>query len=427
MKKTAIIFLALCLVLPAAFPAHAKNQNHWGDWAWKSTSAVEDNPGIMHTIWESERPPYGPYDKIALHRFVYVGKSPEKMPKKDRVMFHLPGTWDTAWKGVTQPDFENHLFFANNGYDVFSMDYRVSYLPELPLDRFDASSTAGWSYGVFREDIKAGVELAKKLSGSKKVFMSGFSRGGTQMWIYASKYGEDLKGLIGLDGGAPFPLATAPRSQAQYDAAVGAFLAAPVPRLTPSTTFEGYNRILFAGRLPDTTLVPGYRTLEECLLESVYYPTYGPPPAGTSLDTVSDLMAYFYNFAWNDRFGPTPVTAYGILTNYFEGMIDKYTLMKAEAGMALYWPAIQNIERENDPGYGDNIAQITLPVIYFGGILGCGYYGERCTVPGLPYKCAGSDVTVITLPAFGHMDVMWGIHSRNEVKEPLLRWMEDRK
>jgi pimeloyl-ACP methyl ester carboxylesterase len=48
--------------------------------------------------------------------------------------------------------------------------------------------------------------MAKKLSRAKKIFLAGRSRGGTQMYIYASKYWqEDLKGLIGLDGAASGP------------------------------------------------------------------------------------------------------------------------------------------------------------------------------------------------------------------------------
>jgi hypothetical protein len=34
---------------------------------------------------------------------------------------------------------------------------------------------------------------------------------------------------------------------------------------------------------------------------------------------------------------------------------------------------------------------------------------------------------VATLPAFGHMDVMWGLNSREKVKEPMLEWMNNRR
>lgn len=429
MKKNFLLLTVLILI--ALFPVSqtlAGHPDHDPSWVWKSTAAVAGNPDILHTIWEMARPPYGPYDKIALHRFAYEGKNWRKRPHGDKVLLHLPGTWDTAWKGITDSNFENHLFFADRGYDVYSLDYRTSYLPDLPYTQEleqSIGSAAYWTYGLFREDIKACVEKIKRTSHARRLFLSGFSRGGTHMWIYASKYGHhDLKGLIGLDGGSPFAGTTPKRSTAEYDAAVNAFLSGGRPLLTGSTTFDGFCRIQFSARFPYAQKTVGYGDLRSCLTGSIYYGMYGEPPV--AINVISDLQAYFYNFVWNDRFGPI-VTDYGILTNYYEGQMDLQTLIKAEAGMTLYWPAIQNIERIDDLDYADNVAKLKLPVLFFGGILSCGYDGSRCTLPTLKFKCASPDITVVTLPAFGHMDVMWGLNSREKVKEPMLEWMNNRR
>ena len=106
------------------------------------------------------------------------------------------------------------------------------------------------------------------------------------------------------------------------------------------------------------------------------------------------------------------------LTNVCGGMIDKDILLQAQAGTTLPWLSIQNMELESDPGYGDHAAEIDLPVVYFGGLLGCGPDGALCLNPDATYKCASDDVTVIHLPDFGHMDVMWGTHSLKQVKKP---------
>ncbi len=409
MKKIIFTFLFTFLLVTAA---HAGKEEAASGWQWKSSQSVPGTDGIVHTVWETARPSFGPYDKIALHRFVYEGKNWRKRPQKGRVMFHLPGTWDTAWKNITSPEYENHLFFAANGYEVYSLDYRVSYLPNLPLEDFDASSTAQWTYEAFREDIKACIEMAKRLSNTKKVFLSGFSRGGRQMWIYANKYWRrDLKGLIGLDGGPPFAATTPPRTQEEYDAAVAEFLSGDEPLLTSGTTYAGYNRMQHAVIMPEAKMTVGFESLEACLTSSTYY--NGAPPDGSTIDDVADLMSYFYYYAW----GPAR------LTNVYEGMIDKEILLKAQAGTTLYWPAIQNVELDSDPGYGDQTAEIDLPVIYFGGILGCGSDGAVCNNPDAIFKCGSDDVTVIHLPDFGHMDVMWGTHSLEQVKKPLLEWM----
>lgn len=412
-----IVLAAMGLVSLLAFAAYAQPDCRQADWQWKSSELVAGSSGIVHTVWELARPPYGVYDKIALHRFAYKGKDIRKRLSKDKVMFHLPGTWDVAWRGISAPEFENHIYFAENGYDVFSMDYRVSYLPNLPLDRFDHAGTAQWTYGAFREDIKACVEKAKKIAKARKVFMSGFSRGGTQMWIFASKYWqEDLKGLIGLDGGPPFASTAAPRTPEQYQAAIDAFLAGGEPLLTSGTTYSGYNRMQHAALFPDAHLTVGYDSIEACLQDSIYY--QGAPPDGSTVETAGDLLSYFYFYAW----GPA------MLTNYYGKMIDQRILLAAQAGTTLYWPGIQNVEIDTDPGYGDHVAEIDLPVIFFMGNLTCGRMGAACANPEvLPIKCASTDVTIVPLTGFGHMDVMWGNQSEEKVKAPLLEWMNDRQ
>lgn len=415
-NRAPIILLTFLVVVSSVLPACAGEKEPQVAWQWQSTSAVAGSPGVKHIVWETARTPFGPYDKIALHRFVYDGKNIKKRPRRGKVIFHLPGTWDTAWKNISAPEFENHIFFADNGYDVYSIDYRTSYLPNLPLGAFDASSTAQWTYDLFREDIKACIEKAKKLSGTEKLFLSGFSRGGRQVWIYADKYWQsDLKGLIGLDGGPPFAASAPARTQAEYDAAVEEFLAGGEPLLTSGTTYAGYNRMQHAAIMPEAQMTVGSATLEECLTTSTYY--NGAPPDGSTVETAGDLLAYFYYYAWGRS----------RLTNYYDGMIDQRTLLLAQAGTTLYWPAIQNVESDTDPGYGDNVAKIDLPVIFFGGILGCGENGVYCTNPDMIFKCAGDDVTVIHLPGFGHMDVMWGTHSLEQVKQPLLEWMNERR
>jgi pimeloyl-ACP methyl ester carboxylesterase len=437
MKKFSFVAFAAFLLVGLFAVCESYGHDSASTWVWKSTSAVENNPGIIHYTWEMARPPHGPFDKIALHRFVYDGDSWRKRPHRDRVLLHLPGTWDTAWKGITDPRFENHIFFANNGYDVYSLDYRTSYLPKRAYNELtDISGTGLWTYGLFREDIKACVEKIKHVSNTKKIFLSGFSRGGTHLWIYASKYGKsDLKGLIGLDGGAPFAsFDPAKRTTAAYDAAVNAFFAGGADLLSGSTTFDGFTRMQFAGAIPDAKKHVGYATLNDCMTSALtvtptgvpitYYNQYGAPPV--AINTVADLQAYFYNFAWNYRVNPAP-TGYGILTNYYGGQMDKLILMQAEAGMTFYWPAIQNVERINDLDYADNVPGLKLPVIFFGGTLNCGYDSSRCVFSNPVYKCASSDVTVVLLTGFGHMDVMWGLNSQTRVKEPLLDWMNRRQ
>jgi len=83
MKKGVYIgFLVVGIICLLAFSSYADNHTNKTDWQWKSSTAVAESPGIVHTIWEAARPPYGPYDKIALHRFVYEGPNGKLNPSR---------------------------------------------------------------------------------------------------------------------------------------------------------------------------------------------------------------------------------------------------------------------------------------------------------------------------------------------------------
>jgi hypothetical protein len=77
--------------------------------------------------------------------------------------------------------------------------------------------------------------------------------------------------------------------------------------------------------------------------------------------------------------------------------------------------------------YDDHLGEIDLPIIFFGSELGCG--GGSC-LPQDPEtrmpKTASDDVTVVYLPGYGHLDVYAGTHSLEDVKQPLLEWMNER-
>ena len=75
--------------------------------------------------------------------------------------------------------------------------------------------------------------------------------------------------------------------------------------------------------------------------------------------------------------------------------------------------------------YAENDAEINIPIIYFGGELGCS--GGICLTPGLPLRAASTDVTIMYLEDFGHLDVYVGTYSFEEVSEPLLLWLNQRK
>jgi len=429
MKKLLVCTIAAMLVMSFVVVADSSawHGKKGPDWVYKGVT-VEDVPaGVKHYVWEIARPPYGPFDKIALHRFVYEPLNKLAIPglparDKRKVLFTIPGTWDSGSSKGTDPNFAENYFFAANGYDVYSMDFRTSQVPNLAYYQFapygvDVSPTGDWTYGVFREDIKTCVEKAKQISKAKKLFLAGRSRGGTQLFIYASKYWqEDLKGLISLDGGGKItsPVPADQLSQADYEAKVNLFKTTG-PLLAE---VSGYETAQFAGVVPFSGLTVGGPL---------------PPvtqPNGLPIETVSDLVAYGAYYAWGE----------GKVTNYYtpypggsgETYMYQDVLINIESNFTRYWPAIQDLEGsqltaysgEDCPflDYDDHLAD--LPMIAFLSELFCP--GGLCLyLPG--NKTLSDDVTFVYLPGYGHLDVYSGTHSLEDVKEPMLEWMNERK
>jgi len=433
MKKLLFCTIAAIFLMSlfVASDSLAWGGNKGTDWVYKGVTVEETPAGVKHYVWEIARPPYGSFDKIALHRFVYEPYNLMAIPglparDKRKVLFIIPGTWNNGSPKGSDPNFSENHYFAANGYDVYSMDFRTSQVPNLAYNQFaangiDVSPTGDWTYGVFREDIKTCVEKAKHIAKTKKLFLAGRSRGGTQMFIYASKYWqEDLKGLISLDGGGKItPPSGVKMTEAEYEAYVANFKATG----TLLTEVSGYEQCQFAGAVPFAKTAVGYALAADAPLPA------GPPPDGSTIETVSDLVAYGAYWAW----GAGKVTNY--YTPYPGGSGETYmyqdVLMNIESNFTRYWPAIQDLEGSQLNAYSvtgcpfldydDNLADV--PMIAFLSELFCP--GGLCLyLPG--NKTLSADATFVYLPGYGHLDVYSGTHSLEDVKEPMLEWLNER-
>ena len=440
MKK---IFCLSCMVtiMVLFFLVCTSTANHWAkgdDWFYKGVTVEQVPAGVKHYVWEMERPPYGPFDKIALHRFVYEPHNPLAHPGKPahdkrKVLFIIPGTWDSGSPKGTQPDFSENHFFAMNGYDTYSIDFRTSYIANLAYDQFagqgyadELQATGNWTYAMFREDIKACITKAKQLSRARKLFLAGRSRGGTQMFIYASKYWQqDLKGLISLDGGGKvLPPSGVALTEAEYEAYVENFKDSE----DLLSEVGSYETGRFAGVVPFSSVTVGGPLPNAADLVPPI-PDFAPADK-TQINTVSDLVAYGAFWTWGA----------GGVTNYYtpypggagETYMDLTALINIESNFTRYWPTIQDVEgaqlRAYSGGdcpfldYDDHLAD--LPMIAFLSELFCP--GGACqALPG--NMTLSDDVTIKYLPGYGHLDVYAGTHSRDDVKQPMLEWMNARK
>ncbi len=464
MKKTATcILMMFCLVwmsgASAAWakhgPGHPQKPNHW---EYKGVNSVEAFADIKHYKWELAVPPYGPMDKIALHRMVAEPHNdkmaPEQpAPDKRKVIFIIPGTWSVGYSPSSNPDESIALFLALNGYDVYGMDFRTSYVPNRAYHQFeplgiDIAPTGEWTYGLFREDIKACVEKTKQISRARKIFLGGISRGVTQMWIYASKYLDDVKGLIGMDGGGikSAPTATtkilADMTPEEIEAATQAYESALETFQATGvllTEISGYEQGQFGAMVPYSEKPVGFDTFDAAVAAykaTFPYPLPDPPAPVTS---AIELSAYNYFWSWGQ----------GIVSNVYtpypggngETYMNPETMNAARANNTRYWPNVQNMETSATFGgggmsayddcpfldYDDHWQEIDVPVLSLNGELTCRGGCANTSIEYTLNNLATDDTTLIHLPGYGHLDVYYGTHSREDMKEPLLEWLNENR
>jgi hypothetical protein len=403
-----VLFTVVCMVVSLTALAQSPLE-----WQLKSIAMVPDNPALEHVIWQNN----ANLDRIELHRV--VNKRREQCDRR-KVILMLPGTWQAGgWSELTDPAINPMIYLADNGYDVYTMSYRSGNIPDMDYDQLlagglDIFPVTDWTYGVFREDIKACVEKIKTETRAAKIFMSGFSRGATLMFIYANKYQNDLKGLVSLDGVIKDnPPTGTPVDQETYQKYINAFKAGvlpdqntgnPVPWLHGIDIYNtgnmDYDSWKLAGVLPHSKKMAGASL-----------------PDG--LTTVSDLMAdQAYNL-WGA----------GLLTNYYEHYIAKDVLVKVLNECTRDYPVIQLIEDlqlaayDDVPylDYDDNV--VNLPALAFLTRFNC----PDNVPPGddIPNMTISNDVTIKFLSGYGHMDVMYGAYSLQDVKRPMLEWLNE--
>lgn len=415
--------------------SHWQQRHGQPEFVYEGARTLELDRDINHYTWVT-RVGDGPYDRIRIHRYVREPLNPSARPRRPapdhrKVLFIINGTWGK--EGPEPIEEFDAYYFPRHGYDLWTIDFRTAFIPNMAYEQFaerglteELRTTADWTYAAFREDIKKAVDFARRVARTNKVFMAGRSRGGTQLFIYAARYADDLKGMIGLDGGPIYRGVENPDQQqpeAAYEAALQAFAAGQTGQPLLSEV-GGYENGKVLGALPFLDEQIGAPLPDAAELPN------GPPPDGSSIDDLCDLAAYQSYWTW----GAGRVT--NIYTPYPGGegetYMDKDALCYGRANYSRYWPAVQNVESAFLAGYADNpyldyddTQDVTVPVIHFAGELGCP--GGSCIGQNRPYSTASPDFTVKYLPGYGHLDVYYGTHSEEDVKEPMLEWMNARK
>ncbi|MFH1654727.1 MAG: alpha/beta hydrolase [Pseudomonadota bacterium] len=393
-------------------------------WDEISTQPIGD---LTETVWNLARYPFGPYDKIGARRLVQNATTGTKA-----VVVYLPPSFTNAKlypdASLTNYDenYDFRLYLANRGYEIFSLDYRTSFVPSGAQD---LSSMATWGNDVFIDDIQSIIEFAKVKTGASKVFIAGHSSGGHYVYLYAAeRWNDDLSGMIILDS-APWETDGAPTSlesislneiHAKLDAgnseANRAYFQDMGITADPVTY---YNNIV---------LVFGDGFDEAVRLYYDQGPTYGPYEG---FNTVTDYLADQYQNAWGDA------QLTNVENNYSTvGMLLAFNMTTDSS----YWPLVDYAEETyignwdgdtpTGPGYHlrENLGKVDIPIIVFASQMWTDALGMNFEWKAMgPTLIKSTDREYHLLEGFGHLDVLIGEDAKEFVYQPLYDWLEARR
>jgi pimeloyl-ACP methyl ester carboxylesterase len=382
-------------------------------WKLISSQPVEGT-NLIETVWHTHRPPEGEYDTVGLRRLIA-----DNNLDPAGVIVYLPPSATSARLYTNSQDYDFRIYLANRGYDVFSVDYRASFVPS---DETDISCMAKWTTRVHLDDIQEAVKFVKEMTGAEKVYLAGHSTGARYVYLYAAeRWEEDVAGMIVLDG-APWE-SYGPEELYAMD--IDKCYAALSEGDTPE------NRNLFKSY----GLAPGDHYYEATVAEfdSEFYEAIGaylqdlgarsPVP---DFDTAKDYIASQFHHVWGAKQFANVLEGYASV-----GMLVAFVVRAA----VPYWPLVDYAEEayignwngkppKPELQFHDGICEIDVPLIVFASeewttALGMQFWYKQLG----PVMVKSADTEFHLLENFGHIDVLLGEYAKQQVFEPLYGWL----
>ncbi|MBF6559652.1 MAG: hypothetical protein IVW56_05105 [Candidatus Binataceae bacterium] len=337
---------------------------------------IADTPGIYEADWTARRGP-SPFDRIGLHRLI---RGPLPQARPEVVVLYLPGTNMNGMIAVSDPRYSLPIFMAAHGVDFWTFDYRTHFIPPA-TPAAQLGELRRWNNELFESDIAAAARFVIAASGTRKIFIAGFSRGVSFAYLFAATHPDEVRGLMMFDGGIPENQpSAAPRPGVYADDLGGAHLT--------------YDK-------------------RQALLEAVIRNPDGPAPIPQFKSARENLAHVVYASA---AFG-----GHGGLANPQGGFSDATILARMMIAYDRYWPAVQDGENSFTPAIRAQLAQTKIPVIAFSSTNISAQWPAR--VAQSASATGSTDVTVLTRNGWGHLDVICGTQAQARVFNPALTWL----
>jgi hypothetical protein len=343
------------------------------------------------------RPPYGPYDFIALHRIAAGRGGPSA---GDRPVFlFLPGPHQHGEIIIADERYDLRLYLAQRGIDTWTLDYRTHFVPREQI--YDSHFMQPWTAEAFIEDVATAAHFVREMSGTQKIFVGGFGHGATYAALYAARNAhEDVLGVVLLDGYVLDPPDVDPLCRER----------------TPTPNW-------FADDL-ESRYMPYKRWIKvlQDIIDDPSGPDFLPMPV---FDNRAEALAHFLYV--NANFG-----ARGGLSNAQGGYADVTVLARILQQQDRYWPRVQNhggfdVKRHllgAQFDYAKGLAALSVPVLAFasGNIDKAGVpWAERVEFTARATRT--TDVQYRLLENWGHLDVLFGTAAAQQVFLPVCEWI----
>jgi len=380
----------------------------------------------------------GPYDVIGLHRVVKESAPNVPAPTAQAVFLAHGDLWGfrPAFLGdvpsvlplpsPTAPSLP--VFLAQNGVDVWGIDFRWTLVPATETD---FSFMQSWGIATDAADLGTAISAARfaRVAGGNgfgQVTLLGWSRGGQIGYAYLNNESQLPRGLRQVKGFIPADI----------------YLKTDVARFKSlaCTRQQGEEAFIAGGTYANSTgsLISalGSLAIADPNGSSILN---GPPfnlPGFTNRE--AGLLVGEATYGLQGGLEPTP--SYHMTGGNFDatgkptGLL--YTadqaLFELEKGASPFQPYREQAEadaatcEQTDVPFDDHLADITVPVLYVGAGGGFGDSGLYTTS-----LLGSTDVTsnIVSLNAqrafdFGHADLFQGINAQSLVWQPILTWLQ---
>jgi pimeloyl-ACP methyl ester carboxylesterase len=419
-KTTTLLILAGALALPTFASARTTPAA-----ATSPVSSIERRvlaDGVAEYFF-TIRVGSGPYDQIGVHRVVKE-TAPNVPAHASRAVFLAPGDiWNFRAAFLTGAH-PIPVFLAQNGVDVWGIDYRWTFVPASVTD---LSFMKDWGLEQDARDLGVAIGAARVTraltgSGFGKVFLLGWSRGGQVGYAYLNGETQLPPGLRQVKGFIPVDIylkTDVPDFQAkacQRAQGTEAAIAAGNYAATSGGLIEAIGNAAVANPNGASAVVPGFNNRQAGLFvgEATFALLGGLEPVP------------FYHFTggtFDAQGAPS-----GLLYS------NEGDLFHFEIAASPFQPNRELADADTatcgqvDVRFDDHLAQIKVPVLYIGAGGGFGQYGLY-TLSLL----GSTDVTThivslspVRIADFGHADLFLATQAPTLAWQPILDWVRAR-